>query len=376
MKILIIGGGIAGPALAACLRKRGMNDVTLVERAPEFHNIGLLMGLMGNGRRILRELNIDEFSEPSKGYKLEWEVVKDKRGGLLKKLPVPSVEDIGTTVVVRRSDMHQSLIQSIKGISLRLGTTVVDIVQHTGGCTIRFNDGTSDEFDLVVGADGIHSFVRERIFGAGYLHYYGWRTWFYWLPASLGLSRNAEAFIGDGKLCAIIPFYDSAVAWLMAHMAPDQPVAPSCKEQLLQLFSDFDPHVRDAIAAAPSNSEIFSDNHAYVDLQDWYRGRVVLIGDAQHAVSPVIGMGASMALEDAHVLAGELACHSGDIEVALSAFSARRNTRLRGFHKVARRMESWMMSGGLIGQIRDRILPFVPASYFSGAMQDFIRAEG
>ena len=105
-----------------------------------------------------------------------------------------------------------------------------------------------------------------------------------------------------------------------------------------------------------------------------FRSRIVLIGDAQHALSPAMGMGASLALEDACVLADELS-KTGDIDGALANFSQRRNLRLEPYKKAAHRIESVMMASGFMNQLRNIFLPFIPGSYFLKPLERLVSEE-
>ena len=107
----------------------------------------------------------------------------------------------------------------------------------------------------------------------------------------------------------------------------------------------------------------------------WHKGRVVLLGDAQHAVSPIVGMGSSMALEDAYVLADELGKNKNDIAFTLEQYSKRRNTRMRKFLKQVNRMDKWMKARGFLLYLRDWMTPFTPQSYFTGRIRKLMKEK-
>src|SRR3989344_3976713 len=112
MKILIVGGGVGGLALAGCLRKVGIKNVTLIERAPEFHYIGFLIGLWGNGRKIMKYLGVDHITEKS-GYEVSEESIKNKKGKLLKTFSLILGEKLDMTVTIPRADLHEGLLTVI-----------------------------------------------------------------------------------------------------------------------------------------------------------------------------------------------------------------------------------------------------------------------
>jgi 2-polyprenyl-6-methoxyphenol hydroxylase-like FAD-dependent oxidoreductase len=134
----------------------------------------------------------------------------------------------------------------------------------------------------------------------------------WWLPENDTNSHSVVAYYGSGKICGILPFFKMSVGSLFAKSEPHTKNVDDERLRLQELSSDFCKDVQDIVATVPSNEHLYCDDIAYVNMPLWHKGRVVLIGDAQHAVSPVTGMGASMAMEDASVLVEELL---GDSEV-------------------------------------------------------------
>lgn len=369
MRVLIVGGGIAGTAMAACLKRRGFRDITLIEKAAEFHTIGFLIGLMGNGQRVLRELGIESLGAGQKGYQFPEQYVRDMRGNLLTVLPVPHMENI-RTVAVHRSDMHDELVRLLSDTRVRFGTTIANLEQIPNGVRVRFSDGAEEMYDLVIGADGIHSKIRTEIFGANFVEEYNWRTWLYWVPKSTWHDKNGLAFVENGKVCAVTPYYDRSMAWIVAKIPFGAPMRANHREQLTELFTGFSDEAQRIIGAA--SNDAYCTDLVRVEMPHWYTGRIMLAGDAQHGVSPFIGMGASMALEDAHVFAEELERCAGDIDSALARYAIRRERRLKKFRHALERIEGWMMLDGFLGALRNRAVPFIPPSYFVGPVQRLI----
>ena len=120
---------------------------------------------------------------------------------------------------------------------------------------------------------------------------------------------------------------------------------------------------------------VFADDLAHVDMQQWYKGRVVLMGDAQHATSPLTGMGASLALEDAYVLARELQS-SPDIDTALMRYADLRTERIKKFRQISKKIERWLMVASPVkAAIRDVVLRFIPWPYLSGKLEDLLNQK-
>jgi 2-polyprenyl-6-methoxyphenol hydroxylase-like FAD-dependent oxidoreductase len=376
MKILVVGAGIAGSAFAAFAKKYDLGEVTLVDHAPEFRTIGYLIELWGNGRTILQKLGIDHEVAEERGFEYSHEVIRNRHGDILKSFALASLKASLPIVAIRRSDLHGSLVRLLTGIDIRFNTSIIGITQRIEKVEASFSDGTNDTFDLVVGADGTHSIVRDLAFGTGFLNYFGWGVWMYWLPESFHSGSDAMGYIGDGKICALLPLNGKSMGTLVAKVPRGTGKdLPTRRTQLAERFSEFCELARQIVDAAPASEEIYYDDVAYVEMPLWHTGRVALMGDAQHALSPVAGMGTSMALEDAYVLADELRKNKSDIDAVLVQYADRREKRMAQLRGASRRMDRWVMASGLLGRVRDAALPFVPTGYFMSAVRDFLQAE-
>ena len=377
MKILIVGGGIAGTTLAAFLQKNKKNKITLIDQAPKFGNIGFAIALWGNGQRVLKELGLTKSLVEKSGYPIPWDVVENSRGRVLSSIYFDIFKAFGPTVVLSRAELHESLISLLKNIDIRFGTTINKINNSENQTEVMFSDGKKETFDLVVGADGVHSKVRELVFGSNFLKYNGWRVWSFWIPEQMAHPAGAVDIIDDGKVYLIYPLYDKAVAMFGVTMPPKaKTVNISPIEDLHKAFKGFKPSVHSAIDAI-TDPKIFNDDINHVEMKDWwYKGRVILIGDAQHAISPITGMGASLALEDAFVLANELNKVSPrSISLALRKFSQRRSLRMRKMKKAAKRIDDWILARGFIGIARDLVTPWIPKGYFVNPIINLLKEK-
>lgn len=230
-----------------------------------------------------------------------------------------------------------------------------------------------------MGSDGIRSQVREMVFGKNYLKYYGWTIWAFWTPKGLQSPRGAIELASGGKMYFVYPMEDRAVVMLATTALPNTPdPGEKRKEKLRELFANFKNSVSHMIDAIEDPAHIFHDNLAYIDMPKWYDGRVVLMGDAQHATSPITGMGASMALEDAFVLAEELkkVSENNNIPVALANYTKRRDKRVREFRKASHLIEGWMMvKSPILSTLRDVAIRIVPTNYFTRPIEKLLRQE-
>jgi 2-polyprenyl-6-methoxyphenol hydroxylase-like FAD-dependent oxidoreductase len=372
MKILIVGGGIGGLALAGFTKKYNIGETILVEQSPELRNMGYAIALWGNGWRILRELGIED-AVAKEGYELSWNIFEDAHGKILAAFPLSTLRELGPTIVIPRAVLQKELVKCAEGTDIRLGISVKSI-KHSGGKTdVVFNDGKNETFNIVIGADGVRSSVRDMVFGKDFIKNYGWSSWAYWLPKSFKLrERQGISFLGNGKVCAIFP---TPTRITVLFVAKTEYSPENRGSRLQKTFAEFGGATREILQNMPPSEQIFYDNLAFVNMPLWHKERVVLIGDAQHATSILTGMGASMALEDAFVLADELRKNAGDIDKALEVFSGRRKKRIKQFRTMERRIGRWGMTSGLARVLRDKIIPFVPASFFLNDMRKFLEGE-
>lgn len=377
MKILIVGGGVAGTALAGMLKDHA--DITLVERAQKWSDAGYAITLWGNGRKILKQIGADVRVE-QKGYELPWVMFSNSRGQKLKRIFWSVFQPLGGTIITTRTNLHEAIIATMsESVTVRFGMSVDEIEQSDNSARVTFSDGSTGEFDLVVGADGIHSKVRDLVFGAGLLKDYGWKAYAFWSPSGHKVPKGNVGLARAGKICLVYPTQDRAVVILAISEQFDHVDIPEQRRQnLKELFAEFDPSVASMIDAIEDPAKMYHDKFSYVDLDEWHRGRVALMGDAQHATSPIIGMGASMALEDAYVLGSELRniTMAQDIPYALQRYADRRTPRIRAYRRTAIFFERWLMTRSpLVTAFRDAALPRVTDRIFTRPMEKLLKQK-
>ena len=227
---------------------------------------------------------------------------------------------------------------------LTLGARCVAVEQDDSGVTVRFADGRTATGDLLVGADGVHSVVREHVAGPDRANWSGQVSWRGIAPAEVGhevgLEVRHHSFWGPHR--QFVTFYVAAgrlVNWVANTQSDDDWQNESWsargdRDELLHLYADWHPQVRTLIAGT---DEIFK--WALFDrppLEKWTRGRVTLLGDAAHPMLPYMAQGASQSIEDAAVLAHSLAVGRADPVRAISDYSARRSARAAAVQNASR----------------------------------------
>ena len=347
MKVLVIGGGIGGLSATLALRRQGF-DVDVVERDPQWGVYGVGIIQPGNALRALDSLGLAQACVESgaliRGDRTwladgETEIAAHEWPPLVPHLPPGN----GLT----RPKLHEILTSTTleSGAEVRTGVTFSEIAPANDHVEVAFSDGERRAYDLVVGADGLYSKVRERLFGPDVKpHYTGQVCWRYNLPRIQGLEEIWMFFGPDGS-AGFVPLGENLMYILTIETPiPDQKTAIE-REGAAALYrrrlAPFDGPVAgvreqivddDAIVLRPIENIVVP--------APWHRGRIVLVGDAAHGATPHCGQGAAQAIEDGIVLAEELA-KDVPITEALDAFTARRYERCRAIVEGSEMVGKW-----------------------------------
>jgi 2-polyprenyl-6-methoxyphenol hydroxylase-like FAD-dependent oxidoreductase len=336
-RVLIVGGGIGGLAAATALQRAGV-EVAVFEQSGELHEVGAGVGLQLAAVKALKRIGMLErimevSSEPIQALELR----NYRSGKLLAKLPQGEVGgDAGLFGLnIHRGDLLATFAKSAGSDVVTLEAECVGFEQDDRGVTARFADGREERGAALVGADGIHSTVRRQLHGDTPLRYSGYTVWRSMPPFKD--SRLSDGYpqqaVGPGGGFGLHP-RDELLYWFASMArpegAPDPPEGK--KHELRRLYSDWYPPIPDVIEATPEEQIFRGDIYDRAPLDRWGEGRVTLLGDAAHATTPALGQGAGMTIEDAAVLAEELALEPGlergdRIAAALSAYEGRRRPR-------------------------------------------------
>ena len=324
--ILIVGGGIAGLGLATALHRQG-TAAEVVERNPDWRALGAGLLVQGNGMRVLGALGLDEAVRAAGIAVRRW-VIADQRGETLCEVDLEALwSAAGPCVGVTRAGLQRALRRAAAGVPCRLGTTVTSLTGQAGRVVATFSDGSAGAYDLVVGADGIHSDVRRYVAPAAVV-FGGQMVWRSLAPLPLSAPPSVQFWLGDGcffGLCATGEGTTYGFGNATLQRRHDPPAGRL--ERLRRRFAAFGDAVQQYLARLDSDGAIHCSPVEWIERPVWRRGRIVLIGDAAHAASPMLGQGGSLALEDAAVLA-ECLRAAPDVEDALAAYEARRHPRV------------------------------------------------
>jgi 2-polyprenyl-6-methoxyphenol hydroxylase-like FAD-dependent oxidoreductase len=327
MRILIVGGGIAGLAVARALARVGL-DAEIVERADAWRVESAGIYLPGNGMAALGRLGLAE-AVAAAGAVVEQRRFIDQRGRVLFTFDEAAFwRPVALPIALPRRDLHRILADGAAGVPIRFGTSITSIDDRGANVDVVFSDGTDGTFDLVIGADGIHSTVRRLVFAGPAARLAGQVAWRY-IVAGRPEIRGWNGWLGGARSFLALAIGDGRVYCYGDVRATDTADPTSGdRASFIRLFADFAEPVPSLLADIAATGELHFSPIEEITPPTWSKGRVVLIGDAAHASSPNMAEGASMALEDALILAERLTTDA-DIRSALGGFAARRTPRVR-----------------------------------------------
>jgi 2-polyprenyl-6-methoxyphenol hydroxylase-like FAD-dependent oxidoreductase len=349
MRFIVVGGGIGGLTAAIALARAGI-DVDVYEQAPELREAGAGIALASNALRALRVLGLAD--------ELQAEGVSAVQGGLRRRdgrilLSIAADElsrMIGTVAVVHRAELLDLLRRHAEKVGrIHLAKKCVAASQDSGGVTAQFDDGETVCADGMIAADGLWSTVRAQLFGNPTVRYAGYTAW-----RAVVRTPKMEAVMGEtwgrGRRFGIVPMSSGRTYWFAVKNAAEGERDPpsGTKEMLAALFRDWHPPIESLIAAASEDSILRNDIYDIDPLRKFASGRIALLGDAAHAMTPNLGQGACQAIEDSVVLAASLQSF-GQIEAALTEYERRRLPRTN-------KILLWSRRIGQIAQVENPIL--------------------
>jgi 2-polyprenyl-6-methoxyphenol hydroxylase-like FAD-dependent oxidoreductase len=329
MKIIVNGAGIAGPTLAYWLRKAG-HEVLLVEEAPQLRRGGYVIDFGLVGYDIAEKMGlIPRLREL--GYLVRELRFVDRHGRTSSSAPVDALARVthGRYITLRRSDLAATVYGALDGtVETIFGDSVASIEEEAQGVRVGFDHAPPREADLLIGADGLHSRVRQLVFGpdAGVEVSLGYHVAAFEVDGYR--PRDELVYVGYGvpgrqvwrfsmredKTLFLLVFRDQ---YLSAESPANE---EDCKSVLTHIFADVGWECPQMLAAMASVSGIYFDRVSQIRLDRWTKGRTALVGDAAASVSLVAGQGSLLAMAEAYVLAGELCNCCSDYGAAFARY--------------------------------------------------------
>jgi 2-polyprenyl-6-methoxyphenol hydroxylase-like FAD-dependent oxidoreductase len=321
--ILINGGGIAGPSLAFWLARHG-HGVTIAEQARELRTGGQAVDFRGPALTVLEEMGVLEQVKAG-ATQMGPLVLVDGRGKEVGRLPA---EVISGEVEIHWGDFTRMLYEAVRNdVNYRFGVRVTALADNSRGLDVTFSDGSTGSYDLVIGADGLHSGTRRLVFGPEerYVTQLGQCFGFFDIVNRLRLDHCGMAYIDAGRTAAlqgIDPDKPARASLFLSdpHVAFDYRDTEGNKRLFVERYAGMGwevPTLLDGLADAP---EVYFDSIAQVHLDSYARGRVCLTGDAAWCASPRSGMGTTLALVGSYVLAHEMQVAGNDYAAAFARY--------------------------------------------------------
>ncbi len=357
----VVGAGIGGLAAGIALRKAGC-DVTVYERADELRPLGAGLSIWPNGVRALRSLGLGAVVDEA-----------PRTGGALRRADGTVLAEFAPDLIaerydaplvgLHRGDLHAALVNELDTTNLRLGARVSDV----DGGRIALADGEEVRADVIVGADGLNSLVREHVLRDGDPIDSG-------IVAFRGLAdRNGEVPAGEwwgpDSVAGLLPVGGGRVYWYVARRGRTDGY------ELQNALHDYAAPLPQIAHTTPRDQILCHRLYDRPPAKRWSSGATTLLGDAAHPMLPFLGQGACSALEDAVAL-GEAVANSESVHAALSAYEARRLGRTAALVKGSRQAASMVLGGsGVRRRARDLLVARLPDSVRLRQLDRVIRAD-
>ncbi len=344
--MLVAGASIAGPALAHWLRRRGA-EVTVVERAPELRPGGQAVDARGVAKEVIERMGLDAAvraacTDTAGAYTV------DANGQVLETFRADDDGGDGfiADIEILRGDLSRVLYDDTRdGVDYIFGDRIAELTQDAAGVDVVFAGGDRRRFDLVVGADGLHSGLRAMVFGPHerFLRHLGHVLAFYSVPNEFGLDRWLLEYQDQesGRSALLRPIQDATRAMAMfyftsADFAVDHRDVAAQKAMLRARMAGLGWLTQDILAHLDDTPDFYLDQVAQVVLDRWSSGRVGLLGDAAFSSSPMSGQGTGLALVGAYLLAGELAAAGWDPDAGFAGYEARMRSFVEANQEIGR----------------------------------------
>lgn len=337
--ILISGASIAGPALAFWLNRYGFK-VTIVERAPHIRPGGYAIDFRGTAMQVLAQMNLLEEIRKYETRSGKISIV-DKKNKEVARMPDGFTSG---ELEILRGDLANVLYEASKqDTEYIFDDSVSTISQDATGATVTFLSGNTRRFDLVVGADGLHSKVRSVAFGdeSNFMHHLGIYLAVFTVPNFMQLKDMAGVFYGTlGKRVGIFSAKQDTEARASFYFAApkldyDYRDIKAQQQMIRERFTNEEWQVPQLLQYMDNATDFYFDSASQIKMDNWSKGRVTLLGDAAGCASPMSGMGTSMAVVGAYILAGELKAAQGEHTIAFARYEAQMRDFVAASQKLA-----------------------------------------
>ncbi|KRJ71877.1 FAD-dependent urate hydroxylase HpxO [Acinetobacter pittii] len=333
MNVVIIGAGMGGLTTGIALKKFG-HQVRIFEQTEKILPVGAAISLWSNGVKCLNYLGLTDKIAKLGGQMDDLAYADGLTGDVMTQFSLlPLIEEVGQRPYpVARADLQNMLMDEFGRDQIYLGKKMVSLEDKTDSVEVHFADGSSTQADLLIGADGTHSLTRTYVLGqqvqrryAGYVNWNGLVE----ISEDLAPAQQWTTYVGEGKRASLMPVADGKFYFFL-----DVPLPAGLdnnrdeyKKLLKQYFVDWCQPVQQLIERLDPQKTNRVEIHDIEPFTQFYKGRVVILGDAAHSTTPDIGQGGCQAMEDAIYLARSLQINTLGLEDALRRYQNKRNER-------------------------------------------------
>lgn len=333
MNVVIIGAGMGGLTTGIALKKFG-HQVRIFEQTEKILPVGAAISLWSNGVKCLNYLGLTDKIAKLGGQMDDLAYVDGLTGDVMTQFSLlPLIEEVGQRPYpVARADLQNMLMDEFGRDQIYLGKKMVSLEDKTDSVEVHFADGSSTQAHLLIGADGTHSLTRTYVLGqqvqrryAGYVNWNGLVE----ISEDLAPAQQWTTYVGEGKRASLMPVADGKFYFFL-----DVPLPAGLdnnrdeyKKLLKQYFVDWCQPVQQLIERLDPQKTNRVEIHDIEPFTQFYKGRVVILGDAAHSTTPDIGQGGCQAMEDAIYLARSLQINTLGLEDALRRYQNKRNER-------------------------------------------------
>lgn len=335
MNIAIVGAGMGGLTAGIALKKFG-HQVTIYEQTAEILPVGAAISLWSNGVKCLNYLGLTEQIQTLGGQMESLAYIDGLNNQTMTQFDLtPLYKEVGQRAYpVARADLQQLLMETFGLENIKLGMRMTEIEDQSEYVNIHFSDGSQIKADLLIGADGTHSITRKFVLGhqverryAGYVNWNGLVE----IDEKIAPAQQWTTYVGEGKRVSLMPVAQNRFYFFFD--VPIESGLPNQREQykaeLKKYFKDWCAPVHQLIDCLDEQKTNRVEIHDIEPFMNFYKGRVVLLGDAAHSTTPDIGQGGCQAMEDAIYLARALQINTFGLSDALERYQNKRNDRTK-----------------------------------------------
>lgn len=340
LKILISGGGIAGFTLAYWLCQKGHQPI-VIEQADSLRTGGYMIDFSGTGWDVINMMGLEDALR-QKAHDFSYLSFENDKGQTVTKVSFAAMKEAlnNKYVALMRYELQEILYEAVRrDVAVRFGTTVTAVDPTTA--TATFNDGTQESFDLIVGADGIHSNMRQLVFGPddAFEDYLGYYVASYPIATGADFDAGFVNYWEPRRMAAAYHNDDGSIQAVFVFACPHLGHVPADEREavLRRYYAGAGWRIDELLGGLTADTPIFFDSVTQITMPCWSQERVALVGDAAYCLTLISGQGASLAMGGAYILADELG-KTADIPTALANYEKRLRPHIEEKQAKARKL--------------------------------------